>query len=131
MRQNKNGKKRKNQFTKDNQPPSVNKRVKKKKTILREAIGLKSWDSLKQYITENGVPKLITELKKLKGKGYVQSHLDAAEYFQPKLSRTEHTGEIKTEAPMDFSKLSVKELKLYIELIEKAKPKNGSTTDQG
>ncbi len=117
----KNAKKRGKPFTKDRQPPPAAKRVKKKKTRVKEAIGLQSWETLGKYITENGVGKFIKELKKLNGKSYVISHLQAAEYFKPKLTRAEHTGpDGKDLIPQqDLSKLTDAELRTLAKLQSK------------
>ncbi len=116
----KNAKKRGTPFTKDRQPPAAAKRVKKKKTLLKEKLGLQSWEALGEYVTQNGVPKLLSELKKLTPNNYVKAHLQAAEYFKPKLTRTEHAGSVTVSQPVDLSKLTTAELKLWMALNNKA-----------
>ena len=80
-------------FTKNRQPPNKSKQVKKKKTILREAVGLESWDSLKNYLLTKGVKKFIDTLDKLTGKSYTTAYLSSLEFVKAKISRTELTGE--------------------------------------
>ena len=84
-------------FTKDRQPPKESKRVKKRHTRLKEAIGLDSWDSLQNYLTTNGVDKFISTLHSMKGRNFTFAYLQAIEFFKPKLARTEvkHSGELK------------------------------------
>lgn len=69
------------------------KAVKNKKTILKEAIGISGWDRLQQYILTEGSEKMLKEMNSLKGGSYGFAFREMAEYFKPKLARTEITGE--------------------------------------
>jgi hypothetical protein len=98
----KNAKKRKlsprgKPFSKHRQPPNENKRKKKRKTILKEKVGLDSWESIQDFLLTKGAGKFIKEMSKLKGRAYIASFADAIEFFKPKLSRIDH----------DFSKETV------------------------
>lgn len=79
-------------FSEGYQPPSEAKRVKKRKTILKESIGLESWEAIQNYILTEGAGKFTDEINTLKGKSFIDAYLQALEYFKPKLARTEHTG---------------------------------------
>lgn len=92
-----NGRKRKNQFSQVDQPPNEAKRVPKRATRIKEAIGLDSWDNLQAYLTGEGVEKFIRELHAMDGKDFSINYLAAVEYFKPKLARTELTGEINAQ----------------------------------
>lgn len=56
-------------------------------------------DAFAQTVCEGGVEKFKTELKKLKGKQYVDAYLMLFEYVKPKLSRTE----AKVEATLNLT----------------------------
>ena len=88
----KNGKIRSTSFSKDRQPSNEAKKVKKGKTILKEAIGLQSWEAVQEYLVGKGAEKFITEIQAMEGKEFTINYLQAMEYFKPKLARTEHTG---------------------------------------
>lgn len=93
--------------------------AKSKKTILVESVGLSTWESLEKYVTQHGVGKLIEELKKLEGRAYVVSHLEAMEYFKAKQARTE------ISLPIDLDSLSEEDLdKLALRMIKLAKPEH-------
>ncbi len=62
---------------------------KHKRTILKESMGLKKWEGLKEFIETEGADKLVIEMKKLKGRSYVQAYGIVAEYVKPKLSRVQ------------------------------------------
>lgn len=86
--------------------------AKNKKTLIKESVGLESWESLEKYITEIGIAKFLDELKKLKGRAYVVSHLEALEYFKAKLGRTEIT--------LDFDSMTEEQLDWFIKkMVEK------------
>lgn len=73
--------------------PIKAKGTKHKKTILKEAIGLKNWDSLKEFIEGKGAGKLVTEMNKLTGRNYVIAYSTLAEFVKPKLARTTLEGD--------------------------------------
>lgn len=51
-------------------------------------------DAFAKEVCEGGAAKFQQELKKLKGKDYVNAYLAVFEYVRPKLARTEIKGEI-------------------------------------
>ena len=111
--------KRGKSFTADRQPPPESKRVKKKKTLLREKVGLDSWGSIETYLLGKGAKKFIKEIDTLEGREFIASYSDAMEFFKPKLSRSEHVGDkggpIKHEV-VDYSKLTDEQLALIAAL---------------
>lgn len=80
------------QFTGEYQPSPAAKAVKKKKTRLKEAAGLESWEAIQNFLLTDGAGRFIEALNGLTDKSYVFSYLQAMEYFKPKLSRAEVTG---------------------------------------
>lgn len=70
---------------------------KNKKTLLKEAAGLSSWDKFKQFIENEGVEKCIQEINKLKGNQYLIAYGSLMEFVKPKLARTELSGDLKHE----------------------------------
>ena len=98
-----NAKKRGRPFTAERQPPASAKRVKKKKTRIKEAVGLESWEGIAKYIQENGATKFVKELNKMKGRAFAANFLQAAEYFKPKLSRAEVTGKDGQDLTVTFT----------------------------
>lgn len=66
--------------------------AKNKKTVLKEAIGLDGWQGLQTYILTEGAEKMVKEMNGLKGGSYGFAFREMAEYFKPKLARTEITG---------------------------------------
>lgn len=53
-------------------------------------------DSFAKAVIDGGMDKFQTEIKKLKGKDYINAYLALFEYVKPKLSRsdTNHTGSL-------------------------------------
>ena len=85
----KNEKKRQGvHFSGEYQPPASSKRVKKRKTILKESIGLQSFEAVQEYILTKGAAKFVEEFGKLEGRNFTQNYLSALEFFKPKLQRT-------------------------------------------
>jgi hypothetical protein len=107
---------------KPGQAPSKKKGTKNKRTVLKETIGLKSWDELTAFIEGKGVSKCVNELFKLKGSAYVYAYLTLTEYVKPKLARKELVGDGgKPLFPqIDLKKLSDEELKTLADLTKKA-----------
>ncbi len=70
--------------------------TKHKKTLLKEAVGLKNWEGLKHYIETEGAEKLVDELQKLTGRDYVIAFQSMTEFVKPKLARQEVKAEIDT-----------------------------------
>ena len=71
--------------------------AKAKKTILKEAIGLDSWENLQKYLLNEGADKFIEEVSKMKGHAFAINFLQAIEYFKPKLARTDSNINLKAE----------------------------------
>lgn len=85
---------RKTTWKKGEKPPVKKpKGAKNKRTILKEAIGLKNWDELEKFIETNGIEKCVKELQKLSRANYVYAFLALTEYVKPKLARTEVAGD--------------------------------------
>lgn len=74
--------------------PVKQKGTKHKKTLLKESVGLKNWEGLKQYIETEGAERLVSELKNLKGRDYVIAFQSMTEFVKPKLARQEVKAEI-------------------------------------
>jgi ribosomal protein L19E len=51
------------------------------------------WQKFSDYMMIQGLQRFEEELNKLEGKQYVDTVVSLMEFFQPKLSRTELTGE--------------------------------------
>lgn len=71
--------------------------IKNKKTQVKEAIGLDSWENLQRYLLNEGADKFIEEVSKMKGHAFAINFLQAIEYFKPKLARTESNVNVKAE----------------------------------
>jgi hypothetical protein len=77
-------------WPKGEQPPYTRRKGSKNKTtIAKEVLGLKGWESLKEFIEGKGAEKLVTEMNKLNGKTYVNAMQAMAEYVKPKLRRVD------------------------------------------
>jgi hypothetical protein len=88
------GGKRSSTWEKGKKPPVKRpKGSKNKRTILKEAIGLKNWDQLKGFVETHGLEKCIKELSKMKAGSYVYAFLALTEFVKPKLARTEVAGD--------------------------------------
>lgn len=88
------GGKRTTTWKKGQKPPVKKpKGAKNKRTILKEALGLKNWDQLKGFIESNGIEKCVKEIGKLRGASYVYAFIALTEFVKPKLNRTEVTGD--------------------------------------
>lgn len=62
--------------------------AKSNKTIVKEQIGLSTWESMAQWLVNEGLDRYKEQLQNLKGKDYVYAHTTLMEYFKPKLNRT-------------------------------------------
>lgn len=60
-----------------------------KSTRLKQALGLQNWEGLKEYIENEGATKLIQEMSKLKGAGFVSAMHAMTEFVKPKLRRVD------------------------------------------
>lgn len=70
---------------------------KAKKTLIKESVGLVSWENLQKYLLTKGADKFIEEVSKMKGHAFAINFLQAIEYFKPKLSRVDSTNTHKVE----------------------------------
>lgn len=70
---------------------------KAKKTIIKEAVGLDSWENLQRFLLNEGANKFIEEVSKMKGRAFAINFLQAIEYFKPKLSRVDSQNSHKVE----------------------------------
>lgn len=70
---------------------------KAKKTLIKESVGLDSWENLQKYLLTQGADKFIEEVSKMKGHAFAINFLQAIEYFKPKLSRVDSTNTHKVE----------------------------------
>lgn len=81
---------------------------KNQKTILKEAIGLSGWERLQEYILTEGADKMTKEMNKMSGGSFGFAFREMAEYFKPKLARTEITGkdgeELKVNITLNLGK---------------------------
>lgn len=99
------GGRRSTTWPKGKKPPVKRKKgSKNKRTLVKEALGLTGWDALKKFVEGDGADKMVREMKKLKGKSYVQALQGIAEYVKPKLSRVD--AKVKADIT-DLSKLDV------------------------
>ena len=78
-------------FKPGERPTGRAKGTRNKTTLLKESIGLNSWEQLEDYLNTEGVSKLIQALECLEGVNYVKAYVSLMEYFKPKLSRHGHS----------------------------------------
>lgn len=99
------GGRRSTTWPKGKKPPVKRKKgSKNKRTLVKEALGLKGWEQLKGFVEGEGAEKMVREMKKLKGKSFVHAMQSVAEYVKPKLSRVD--AKVKADIT-DLSKLDV------------------------
>lgn len=67
--------------------------AKHQRTKLKEALGIKNWEQLKDYVEGKGLEKCIDELQKQKGGDFIYAYLTLAEFVKPKLARTTIVGD--------------------------------------
>lgn len=71
-----------------------------------------TWDNFVDYCMSEGLVKFKTELSGLKGKQFTDAFTALLEFYKPKLTRTQHSGDqdnpikIDANATLDLSKLS-------------------------
>ncbi len=66
-------------------------------TIIKEAVGLSSWEKLQDFMLNKGLDKFIDEISNMKGAAYSINYLQMVEYFKPKLARVDSNVNIKGE----------------------------------
>jgi hypothetical protein len=114
---------KKSTWKKGEKPPVQRpKGSKNKRTLIKEAIGIKNWNELTSFVENNGIEKCVKELTKLKGRSYVYAFMALTEFVKPKLARTELVGDPDKpiQVEHDLTKLSKDELRLMLELTKKA-----------
>ena len=65
--------------------------TKNKKTMLKESIGIDTWQQVENYLVTEGAEKLIDSMRQLKPGQFVYAYTGLLEYFRPKLSRQQLT----------------------------------------
>lgn len=101
----KRGGRRSTTWAKNKRPPVQKPKGRKNnKTLIKEALGLKGWEQLKDFVEGKGAEKMVTEMKKLKGKSYVYAMQSIAEFVKPKLSRVDANVKAKVT---DLSKIPI------------------------
>jgi hypothetical protein len=78
----------KTSFKKGERPVGIKKGSKHKRTEIKEAVGVASWNQLREWVEGYGLERCISELNTLYGKDYVIAYNALTEYIKPKLSRT-------------------------------------------
>lgn len=66
--------------------------IKDGKTILKEKVGLSTWETMGEWLMNEGLDRYKEEMEKLKGKDFIFAHNTLVEYFKPKLNRTSIDG---------------------------------------
>lgn len=66
-----------------------------KDTIAKQLVYNNLWDEVADKVTGEGIRKCWEEMNKLTGGDFVKAYLALAEYFKPKLSRSD----VKVEVP--------------------------------
>lgn len=74
-------------FTPGNRKGGRAKGTPNKRTALKQAVGVASWEQVESYLTTEGAAKLIESLKELRPGQFVYAYTGLLEYFRPKLSR--------------------------------------------
>lgn len=88
-----------NSFTPGNRKGGRAKGTPNKRTALKQALGVGTWEQVETYLTTEGAGKLIESLKELKPGQFVYAYTGLLEYFRPKLSRQQLSPgpEVETE----------------------------------
>lgn len=68
--------------------------AKHEKTLLKEKVGLTTWETMGDWLLNEGLDRYKAEMLTLKGKDFIFAHNTLVEYFKPKLNRTTHNGTI-------------------------------------
>jgi hypothetical protein len=101
-------------FVKNNPKPENSgkkKGSKNKATLLREQLKISSWAELSAFMEKEGLKRFVQEMNDLKGKDFVTAYNTLLEYVKPKLTRTEHQGQIQSiQYNVDLTKEEIKEI---------------------
>lgn len=62
---------------------------KNKKTLVKEAIGLKNWDTLKAYLETDGSGKMLDAMKKMNDRDFKYAFISLMDFVKPKLTRVD------------------------------------------
>ena len=76
--------------------PGKPKGAKNESTLIKEKVGLSTWETMGEWLLNEGLDRYKIEMEKLKGKDYIFFFITLVEYFKPKLNRTTHEGTINT-----------------------------------
>jgi len=58
------------------------------KTLLKEKVGLSTWETMGEWLMNEGLDRYKQEMESLRGKDFIFAHNTLVEYFKPKLNRT-------------------------------------------
>lgn len=92
-------------FEQGNRSTGRAKGAKNKRTILKESVGLATWQQLEDFINNEGAELMITSMKQLRPGQYVHAYIGLVEYFKPKLSRQQLAadgGEVEVQVTMNL-----------------------------
>lgn len=106
-------------FKKGDKRPRKPVGTKDKKTLLKEKVGLSTWEKMAGWLVEEGMERYKQEMESLEGKDFIYAHTTLMEYFKPKLNRTTLEGGGKPIEIINLSKLSNDELRKLAELQRK------------
>jgi hypothetical protein len=77
--------------------------TKSKKTLLKEKVGISTWNQMEDWLLNAGMRRYKREMMGLKGKDFIYAHATLMEYVKPKLNRTTLEG---GEKPIGISKVT-------------------------
>lgn len=77
-------------FKPGERPTGRAKGTKNKSTVLKQTIGINTWQQLEAYLITEGAARLIQSLEELDSVQYVKAYVALMEYFKPKLARHGH-----------------------------------------
>ncbi len=84
--------------------PKKKKGALSQKTKLKNAIGVKHWTQLQEYLETKGIEKYVQELNNMKGKDFATAFTSITEFVKPKLARSEVLADIKTDITWHITK---------------------------
>lgn len=85
-------------------PVCGKKGMKAKKTLVKESMGLDSWQKLADFVVKEGAEKWIQEAMKLTGKNYATVYTSLLEFIKPKLGRLDIAARVKSEVTFNITK---------------------------
>jgi hypothetical protein len=57
-------------------------------TLIKEKLGLSTWETMGEWLMNEGLDRYKLEMESLSGKDFIFAHNTLVEYFKPKLNRT-------------------------------------------